>query len=152
VPARKRPKNEFSDRPVIRTYYRYATNEIKLPEPILTEGQLNDTIAERRDRRFEQMKRDAIKGLGEVPMILLLFIVSIAAGAFSSLYIGHMIDVSIETGRQLPPLLFMGRTFLVGFFSSCIAITAFLLCLIILMAYNKAVEINYEDKLKEKKQ
>ena len=84
-------------------------------------------------------------------MILLVFLVSIAAGAFSSLWIPHMLDVSIATGQQLPPLLFMGRTFIIGFFTSCIAISAFLLCLIFLMLYDKACKVSHEDDLAKKK-
>jgi fumarate reductase subunit D len=97
------------------------------------------------------MKREALKELGEVPMILLLFVVAIAAGAFSSLWIAHVLDQAWATGINLPPLLFMGRTFLIGFFSSCIAISAFLLCLIVLILYNAAHRIEIEDGMKKGK-
>lgn len=150
MPAGRKKTSDNSEKPVIRTYYRDDPNK-KLPEPILTEGQLDETIAERRHRRFEQAKREAIKGLGEVPMLLLLFMVSIAAGALSSLWIAYHFDLAVRTGVNLPPFLFMGRTFIIGFFSSCIAISTFLVCIIALIAYDKASKINAEDGIDKKK-
>jgi len=44
----------------------------------------------------------------------------------------------------------MGKTFVIGFFSSCIAISAFLFCLIALVCYDKACKVNVEDELKKK--
>ena len=122
-----------------------------LKTPITTEQQFDDEVTKRRDQRFKQMMRGALKELGEVPMILLLFIAAIAAGAFSSLWIAHMIDVSIETGKQLPPFLFMGRTFVIGFFSSCIAIAAFLLLLIFMVLFEKSAIAQKEDEAKDKR-
>jgi len=83
-------------------------------------------------------------------MILLLFVISIASGAFSSLYIAPAMDLAIKTGVHLP-WIFFNRDFMVAFFCSSIAITAFLFCLIVLILYNAAYKIEVEDSLKEQK-
>jgi fumarate reductase subunit D len=95
------------------------------------------------------MKREAIKAFGEVPMILLIFFISIASGAFSSLYIAPAMDLSIKTGIHLPWMI-INRDFMVAFFCSCMAIASFLLGLIVLILYNAAHRIEIEDE-KEKK-
>lgn len=116
--------------------------------PQISDKQMDDAIAERRERRHRIMKRDVLKEFGEVPLILILFALSVATGAFSSLWLSHQFDIAISTGRQLPPFLFMGKTFIVGLFTSMVTLGSFLLYLLAALLYGRAVQAEKEDEKK----
>lgn len=82
--------------------------------------------------------------------MLLMFIASIAAGAFSSLWLGYELNQSLLTGIHLPPFLSLGRDFVIGFFSSCIAIGTYIVFIISTIFYTKSTKIDEEDEAKEK--
>lgn len=115
----------------------------------ISDEELDRIIAKRKKDSYEQIKRATLKTFGDVPMLLMILLVCLMAGSFSSIYIGSQLDVMIEAGDPMP-WFFISKDFIVGAFASVSTIMALMLCAIGLALYNTSLRITDEDKRKEK--